>query len=191
MASVAQGSCGGSGSVVHVASTQSGWTVANADLQTADSATNLLKPQLATRAAVRWIEVPQTATRVLIRGRNMAAMSATGTPAAVVRIIGVSGGAPDRTLASTATTSPWSTTPGGTNGYDGFMRLDNADAGAAGVTLTFATTGNLEDGTYEYTDLPDLTGYDLKGCSHVSVLVETACAVTGSAVVEAMLKFLN
>ncbi len=192
MASVAGTSSSGPGTLVHTASTQSGWIVANSDLQTADSATNLLKPQLVTRAAVTWLRVPDGATRFLLRGRNLATMSATGTPAAVVKLFGVSShvGGPDTTLASTATTSPWATSPtakfGGT-----FMCLDNADAGATGITLTFATTGNLEDATYEYTDLPDLTGYDCKGCSWVGVLVATACAVTGSATVEAMVKFIN
>lgn len=188
MASVAQGSCGGSGSIVHLASTQGGWVEANTDLQTADTA-NLFKPQLVTRAAVKWLEVPASATRILIRGRNLATMSATGTPAAVISIWGAVGG-PDRTLLAAATTSPWGTSPTATNGGV-FMRLDNADSGATGLTLTFATTGNLEDGTYEYTDLVDLTGLDLKGCQFVTALVATACAVTGSAAVDCQFKFIN
>jgi hypothetical protein len=161
---------------------------ANTDLQTTDTA-NLLTPQLVTRAAVRWLEVPAASTRILIRGRNLATMSAAGTPAAVVSIWGAVGG-PNRTLDATATTSPWGTSPTATNGGV-FMRLDNADSGATGVTLTFATTGNLEDGTYEYTDLVDLTGIDLKGCSYVTALVATACAVTGSAAVDCQFKFIN
>lgn len=192
MASINKGSNSGTGNLVHTSSTQSGWVVANSDLQTADSATNLLQPNLVTRAAVQWLEVPASATRFLLRGRNLATMSATGTPAAVVKLFGASShvGGPNTSLAAPATTSPWATTP--TAQYGGtFMCLDNADASATGITLTFATTTNMEDGTYEYTDLPDLTGYDCKGCSWIGVLVATPCAVTNSATVEAMVKFIN
>lgn len=177
--------------IVHPCSIQSGWVEANTDLQTADTA-NLLTPQLVTRAAVKWLEVPASCSRILIRGRNLATMSATGTPSAVLSFWGATGN-PNRALAASATTSPWSTTPTGTNGGV-FMRLDNADSGATGLTLTFATTGNLEDGTYEYTDLEattGLTGLDLKGCAYVTALVATVCAVTGSAAVDCQFKFIN
>jgi len=178
MASVIQGSSGGSGMIVHPASVQGGWVVANTDLATADSAANLLKPQLVSRAAVRWIEVPQSATRCIVRGRNLATLSAV-TTSPVVRVIGARG-TPDRT----STTTPWSAGPaaGGTN--QGVFELL-----ATAQTLTMATTGNVEDDTNEYTTTTDLI--DLKGCSWIAVLVETAASVTNSATNEALVAFVN
>lgn len=173
------GKCNVVGQLVHVASTTGGWVNANADLETADTA-NLLQPYNVTRAAVTWIKVPDGATRCKIRGRNEAVMSAAGTPTAVVRVWGANG---------TPSSSGFSGTPGQAN-YAEFMRLDNADSNAAGISLTFATTGNLEDATWEYTDLPDLTGYDCQACNYVTVLVETVCALTG-ALGYADLKFMG
>lgn len=167
--SVSQGQCNVTGTLVHVASTTGSWVQCNTDLETADTA-NLLKPWNVSRAAVVWLRVPDGATRCYLRGRNEAVMSAAGTPAAVVQVWGANG-TPSSTGFSGTTTD---------SNYAQFTRLDNADAGNAGVTLTFATTGNLEDATWEYTDLPDLTGYDCKGCTHVTVLVSTACALTGA-----------
>lgn len=180
-ATLGQGSCNVIGTLVHVASTTGSWVAANTDLETADSAANLLKPWNITRAAVVWLKVPDGATRCYLRGRNEATASAAGTPAAVVQVWGANG--------TPTTAGAFSGTTTDAN-YAQFTRLDNADAGNAGVTLTFATTGNLEDATWEYTDLPDLTGYDCKGCNYVTVLVSTACALTGASAY-ADLKFVG
>lgn len=188
MATALKNGGGGCGATVNIASTQTNWQTVNADLQTADTA-NLLKPQLVSRAAVTFLEVPSNATRMLIRGRNLIGMSATGTPTAVIRVFGASNGSPSLT----STTTPWGANPTAMNGAV-WMRLDIADVNAAGLSITFATSAaavNLEDGTYGYTDPVDLTGIDLKGCSWICVLVETACAVTGSAAVDAQIKFIN
>lgn len=178
---IASGSANAPGGQVAQSSVQSGWVVANTDLQTADTAA-LLKPYLITRAAFSWVRVPFSCTRVLLKGRNLATMSATGTPGAVVRVI-VARGTPD-------SSGGFSGVPGNA-AFAVFDRVDNVDANAAGVTLTFATTTNMEDTVYEYTDPVDLTGVDLKAGSFVGMLVETACAVTGSAAVDGMFLFMN
>lgn len=177
--------------LVHPVSVRGLWQVANSDLETADSATNLLKPHLVTRADVYWLRTPTGATRVLMRGRNDAAAT-TFTTDPVVRIIGAFPTKPGREAEVAITDSGFSGTPGDANHAE-FMRLDNADAGATGITLDHSATGNIEDASYEYTDLPDLTGYDLKGATYVGMLVETAAAVTGGAAnaVFGMYLFLN
>lgn len=146
---------------------------ANDDLETAESAAELLKPWSITASRLgdlHWIRVPDNALAVIPRARNDAAMSAVAT-SPVVRLIGAYG------------------TPNGDGGFSGdpddpnygrFVRLDNADFNAAGLSLTLATTGNNEDSDFEHSDLPSLTGYALLGCHYVGMLVETAASITGA-----------
>jgi hypothetical protein len=178
---IIQGPGSGSGTIVHPCSIRGGWIEANSDLETADTA-NLLKPWNISRAAFNWVQVPQGATRVLLRGRCLVAAT-INTAAAVVKLWGING-SPNSSGVFSGT--------GGASGYAECTCLDNADPGATGLSLTFAATGGglLEDNTYIFTDLPDLTGYDCKGCDYVGMLVATACSL-GSSTASGMLKFLN
>lgn len=174
------------------------WQLINIDLETADTA-GLLSPYLITRAAFIWLKVPDGAVRCLIRGRNDA-VATTFTTDPVVRMIGAFPTLPGREADKAIVDSGFSGTPGQTNHAE-FLRLDSIDANAAGVTIDFSATTNLEDATYEYTDVPaangeglgGLTGFDLKGATYVGMMVETAASVTGGAsnVVRGEVLFLN
>lgn len=169
--------------VVNIASVKAWWFVCHDNLEAAAETTGLLQPYAIATSAFHWVKVPDGATRVLIRARNDAAAT-TFTTSPVVRIIGMDG-TPTDAGAFTGTT--------GDANFGEPTRLDNVDANATGVTLTLAATLNLEDGSYEYSDPPDLTGYDLKGCSYVGMAVETAANVTGGALngVVGQMRFLN
>jgi len=172
-----------SGAPVNISSVKGFWFVCHDNLEAAAETTGLLQPFGITTSSFHWVKVPDGATRVLVRARNDAAAT-TFTTSPVVRIIGMDGVPTDA--------GSFSGTAGNAN-FGEPTRLDNADANAAGVTLTLAATTNLEDASYEYGDPPDLTGYDLKGCSYVGMVVETAANVTGGAAhgVVGQMRFLN
>jgi uncharacterized protein YjbI with pentapeptide repeats len=172
--------------VVHIASVRAQWVVINSDLETADTA-NLLSPHNVTRSAFNWIPVPSGATRILYRAKAPAAGAVTTSP--VVRLVGAFPSLPGRDAEVKIKDSGMSTTPGDLNHCE-FLRLDNVDANAAGVTLSMSTTTNIIDATFEYSDPADLTGVDLKGATYVGMLVETAGNVAGGAVLGQVL-FLN
>lgn len=174
------------------------WQLINTDLETTDTA-GLLKPYLITRADFIWLRVPDGATRVLLRGRNDS-VATTFTTDPVVRLVGAFPTLPGDAAGKAISDSGFSATPGDTNHAE-FLRLDSIDANAAGVTIDFAATTNLEDGTYEYTDIPaangeglgGMNGFDLKGATYVGLMVETAANVTGGAtnVARGEVLFLN
>lgn len=151
----------------------SGWVVANEDLETADTA-ELLSPANITRATFHWVKRPASARRVLLRGRNNAAAT-TVTTSPIVQIWGA--------YSDPDSAGAFSNTPTAASGTN-FMRLDNADSGATGLTLTLAATGNLEDALFEYGDLEattGLAGLDCKNARYIGMLVSTAANVTGGA----------
>lgn len=152
---------------------RSTWIQANDDARTAQST---LDVGGITDSTFKWVEVPYGATRALIRGRTPAATTATGTDP-VVRIIGVYGN-----LTSNA---PADGVP--------VMRLDNADADAAGITVTLDDDGTtvLNDDTWDYHNPTTLDGYDLKGAWYVGIQVVTAASITASAAVPIDILFLN
>jgi len=163
----------------HPCSVKGQWITAHDNLSaTAETSTVLLKPYSATTSTLHWVRVPDNCTRVYVRGKNTATMTGVTTQP-VVRIIGAyptsPGAAADAAIESAGG-------PSGTVGNAGhctFGRIDNADANATGLTLAIATTGNLEDDTYEYTDWTAIDGYDLRGASYVAMLTETAASVSG------------
>lgn len=175
------GKCGSSGEVVQFASTQGGWLVAHDDLEAAaDSAANMLKPWNISKASMHWVEVPKNATRVWVRARQDAATSAV-TTSPVVRLMGANG-----MLDSTNATFSGTTTA---DSFAEFTRIDDAaDDNGTGQTLTLATTGLLEDASFEYSDKKG--PYDCVGCTHVAILVETAANVADGGV-KGQLKFTN
>lgn len=158
-----------SGAATVPCSAKGDWIIANDDAETAQSATDLLRPAAIDDSVFHWVKVGPNATRVLVRARQ--AVGATVTTSPVVRVIGVYG----------------TTSDGATFADDGtvrFLRLDNADWNATGVTLTLVSsgTGLNRDATYAYTDVSTLDGYDLKGCMYVGIAVETAANVNSGTV---------
>lgn len=138
---------------------------ANTNLSaTAQTAAQLLNPASVTATQVVPLAVPQGATRCLIRLRIDDACTVNGTPAVVVLMGLDNSGVP--------------------------TRLDNVDQNATGITLTW-TSGDATDGTYDYSDLPSLSGYDLLGSKTLYVLVATAGVYTGATDPTAMVLFLN
>lgn len=163
---------------VLVASGKGSWIVANDDAETAQSATDLLRPAGIDDDVFHWVKVGTNVTRALVRARMAVGATVAGNP--IVRVIGAYG-TPDTSGAFAD------------DGTVRFLRLDNADANAAGLTLTLASsgTGLMQDGTYAYSDpMPDLTGIDLKGCNYVGVAVEDNADVN-SGTVPIQLLFLN
>lgn len=172
------------GQIIHTASIKGKWIVCHDNLEaTAETAAVLLKPYSAVTTTLHWVKVPDGATRVMIRAKNDAAATTFTTSPAVV-IMGAYGTPNDA--------GEFSGTVADAH-YARFLRLDTADSNGAAVTLTLAATGNQEDASFEYSDVPTLDGYDLKGCDYVAMLVQTAANVTGGALngVYGELMFLN
>lgn len=161
-------------------SLQSRWFTLNEDAKTAvANATDLLTPTAVVAAQVHWCAVPTTATRILVR------FAYTGTAGTnpIVRIIGAY---PVGSLIGVTTANQFSATAGATD-YATYLRLDNVDQNAAGVTLADATPWT--DGTNKRGAPSTLSGYDLCGCSYVTALVETAANTVTLGWVEGL--FLN
>lgn len=151
------------------------WTQANGDLETADTA-NLLSPYNITRAAFRWVKVPEGCKLVRARGRNDATAT-TVTTDPVIRLVGA-WGTPNEA-------GSFSGTPTDSN-YARFARIDYpststspSDDNATGQTLDLAATGRMEDASYEYSGVTPW--YDCNTAAYVGILVETAANVTGGA----------
>ena len=165
------------------------WQTLNADLAaTADTAANLLDPLVVTGDRIRVVQVPymnsgskallERAPYFLLRGAVDSSATAT-TTSPVIRVYGVDAEVND---------------DGTWDGTESFVRLDNADNTAAGITLTFestiSTTTMLSDDDNFYTDVePDLTGFSTQNCKYVFALVETAGNLTGDSTLIAQIKF--
>lgn len=168
------------GQLVNPVSVKGTWVIANDDAEQVNSATELLYPASINDATFHWVKVGPGCGRVLVRARIAVAATVTTDP--VVRIIGAYGSLVAGDNSSFAT-----------DGTVQFMRLDNVDANAAGLTLDLVSSasGQMQDATYAYSDpLPDLDGIDLKGADYVGVLIETAANVNAG-VVAVQLLMLN
>ncbi len=177
---VVGGTGSSSGQIVVTASVKSSWVVCHDNLKaTAETSTVLLTPWNTATSAAHWVRIPDQCTRVLIRARNAASMTSAGT-APVVRCY-ITDGTPNSAGAISGTIT--------SANFGEITRIDNVDSAAAGVTLTLSTNTNLEDGSYEYSDPPDLTGYDCKGGSYFLMLTETAS--TADAAVVGQCRFIN
>lgn len=159
-----------SGTLSVPTSVQSDWVVAHQALTATDAAegTALLRPFTFAGTSVMILEVSPHVTRFIPRARYPQA--STLTTNAVVRFYGVNGIGPVQSAAGV-----WSFADDGTNEA---LRLDNADANAAGITFTLSATADLRDTTFAYTDPPDLTGYDLKGARWLLCLPETKAVIS-------------
>ena len=157
------------GTPVNTGSVQSEWRVVNSNGASASAAGVLYAPGSTNAAsAVVPINIPKGATRMLIRQR-LSSNATVGTTMSVVRPFSFDvNGVPTR-LDSTAAT-----------------------ATAAGLTLSFHTTGslNISDGTYIYSPPASLEGLDAIGDKNARVLVDTASDHT-AAVNQILVKFLN
>ena len=166
---------GGAGAFVPC-SARGSWTTVNEDAETAQSATDLLRPAAIDDAVFHWMKVGDGTSRCMVRARQ--AVAATVTTSPVVRVFAAYG-------------TPDSSGAFADDGTVKFCRLDNVDWNAAGLTLTLVTsgTGLNRDTSYAYTDvMPDLTGLDLKGAWYIGVAVETAANVdTGTVPIEVLL----
>lgn len=169
------------GAIVNIASSQGSWVVAHDDLEaSADSAANMLKPWNISKASMHWVKIPEGATRVWVRAR-MDATASVVTTSPIVKLMGANGtlDATNATFSGTSTAASFAQ----------FTRVDDsADDAGSGQTLTLATTGLLEDASYEYSNKKG--PYDCVGCSHVAILVATAANVTDGTVA-GQLKFTN
>lgn len=175
------GSGSGVGPIVTTASVKSSWIVCHDNLKaTAETSTVLLTPWNTATSAAHWVKIPDACTRVLIRARCLVGISSVSTQP-VVKLY-VTDGTPNSSGAISGT-------PTASN-FGEITRIDNADALAAGLTLTLATTGtNLEDATYAYSDPYDLTGFDCKGGSYFLMLTSTA--TNADVAVVGQCRFLN
>jgi hypothetical protein len=175
----------GANSVVIAGSAKGTWVTANTDATaTAQTTAQLYAPSsIAGTSKVQWIKVHAGCTRVLVRARMPKNTSAVAT-SPVIRVYGAN-------MADGALIASDGTVP--TDGTIQFLRLDNASVTAAGptVTLTCATTTTMNDATYWYSNVVDLTGYDLLGSDYVGVLVSTSASITGGGAVEVQLLLLN
>jgi hypothetical protein len=153
------------GTVVIPGSCRGQWTDIISNIEaSAESAGVLLRPLSATSSYIVPAQVV-VGTRIKFRMKYTAGATVGTNP--VVRIYAMCG----------------SLTNAGLFNDDGTVfteRIDNADANAAGLTITSATGSQLRDTAYEYTDTypADLTAYDLQGAWYVFALIETAAAIT-------------
>jgi len=138
------------------------WTVLYDDATTASGATDYLYPSAIDDSVAHRVVVPAGCTRVLIRAGYDAGADVFNTQP-IVRLTGTdSNGVP--------------------------LRIDNADANAAGVTLTceavsaVVATGAVAGTDTAYSNVSTLDGYDLKGCRYLYVTVATAADILDGAV---------
>ena len=165
---------------VYPASVRGRWVTLNDDAKTVvASANDLLRPTLVVSSLVHWCKVPESATRILIRH----AYTGTAGTDPVVRLIGAY---PVTDAIGLTTANQFSETSTAAD-YATYLRLDNVDQNAAGVTLADATPWT--DGTNKRGAPSTLAGYDLLGCSYVTALIETASATVTLSWIEGL--FLN
>lgn len=162
------------GNVVVPASVRGQWTTLISNVEaTAESATVLLRPLSATSSYIVPLRVGGSCTRFFARMKSTAGGAVATSP--VIRFYGLYGSVYAGTGAFVDDDTTYS------------LRLDNADANAAGVTVTASIAAQLRDANYEYTDIvPDLDGWDLMGCDYLIALIETAASITGSGVLQVM-----
>lgn len=143
------------------------WITANSDLKTTSG--TLSQPHAVATEGAAWIEVPENATRVYIRGRvNLDADIANiNANPAVIPICAA--GTPDEA------TNQFSGTAGNANAGQ-FWRADSANLDADGIDIvlpTASTQGFLDSGGVDG-DLTTLDGYDVLGASWLMLFVSSA-----------------
>lgn len=173
------GNIGGSVSLIHRAngspgSVRADWDVLYDDATTASTSGDWLNPSAIDNSGAHRVTVPDGATRVLIRARyDVGADTFTASP--VIHITGTdSNGVP--------------------------LRCDDADANAAGITVTCeastaVSNNGVTAGTHlAYSNVTTLDGYDIKGATYLYITVATAANVLDGGVqleVAIMGLFLN
>lgn len=174
------GSIIATGTTVYPASVRGRWVTLNDDAKTAvASVSDLLTPTAVVASAAHWCRVPESATRILIRH----AYTGTAGTDPVVRLIGAY---PVTDAIGLTTSNQFSATSTALD-YATYLRLDNVDQNAAGVTL--ADANPWTDGTNKRGAPSTLSGYDLLGCTYVTALIETASATVALSWIEGL--FLN
>lgn len=180
---------GGTQPVIPV-SNKGAWVQSHDDCTAGEAASQLLKPWGITTSSVHWVRVPDNCTRVYVRGKNTATMSGVTTQP-VVWLIGAYVTSYSETGINAVKAADGFSGTTTDNNHATYVRIDNVDSNATGLTLNIATTGNFEDSTFEYTDWTSIDGYDLKGCHYVATPVATAASILGiGAVVYCELMFL-
>ena len=164
------------GQLIYPVSSKGIWVTIHDDLEaTASSATILNRPLSNTDSSSRPVKVSDAGGKWLVRAKYAQA-SAPSSP--VVRLYAIFGEpSADGTFADDGTVT--------------FMRLDNKDSGATGITVTVDSTNDLRDSTYRYTDPrgvdADFAPSDALGAAYILALVETAAgSVSGAVTLELM-----
>lgn len=157
----------GGNQVVIPGSSQGIWHVANSDLSTVVSGSELLRPASVDDSTVKPVPIPAGVSRFLIRLRYPVATT-TFTTQPIIRLVGTD-----------------------VNGVP--LRLDATDSTATGITFSASATA-LRDASFYYSPPYDRTGFDLLGCRTLYVLPSTAAAFTDGSTaqaVAAMVLFLS
>lgn len=151
------------------------WIIAHDDAVTAQTGKSLT-PNSITDAGFHWIK-RGTASKMLMRA-VMTDGTATSTTDPQVVVMGMWG--------SLGVTDGAYVPDAGAR----FMRLDNADSAASGITLDIVNSGtdllnssNVAGDDYvPVSDPNSLTPIDLKGCDYVGIIVTTAAAASSGTV---------
>jgi len=169
---------GAGGDVVYAASAKGSWVVANDDATAAQAATDHLNPSAIDEPSFHWVKIGPGVTRAVIRAKYPKGSTVSASPV-VYPILAY--GEPNADGSMPA------------DGSVRFLRADNADSDAAGLTLTLTTGGNglMVDDTYAYSDPVSLTAADLLGADYLGVVVGTAANVGGAGAVPIEVLLLN
>lgn len=155
------------------------WIVANDDASTAQTG-NALTPDAIADSTFHWVRRGH-ASKMLMRA-VMTDGTATVTTDPQVLVMGMWGSFEGDPSLPLSTYRP---------AYGArFMRLDNADSAASGITLDIATSGanllnssNVAGDDYApVSDANSLTPIELKGCDYVGIVVTTAASVSAGTV---------
>lgn len=151
-------------------SVQSDWEVANSAANAVSSSSELLNPASSDDAGVRPIVIPHGCTRILARLRYAISTTTCTTAPTVVFATLDANGVP--------------------------QRIDNADSDAVGTTLGCASGADprlaMNDGTYYWSDVVSLTGWDCLGDKTLYTMIKVASNYSGGTPdVQVWVKFLN
>lgn len=164
------------GSPVYPASVKGEWVQCHADSEQASSLGTAGCAISEGSSSVIPLRISGAGTRVLIRARYATGATVTTSPVVKVWVVD-SDPTITRNAAGTITSVAWAT-----DGTVQYMRIDNQDNSAAGITVTLDSTNDQTDATYKYSDPVSLTGLDLQGGSWLLVTVATQANVNSGTV---------
>lgn len=157
-------------------SAKSSWHVCHDNAETAQGEVDA--PHDIPDDVFHWVQVPESATKVLVRGRIPLASTVATSP--IVKVLGVNG--------KIAEAGSFDDAPTGAS-YGVFTRLDTTDWNGTGVTVELETANVCVDDTYDWGNVTDNDGYDLLGCEYVGLLVVTPADISAGSP-ELLVKFI-